>query len=152
MIHGTEAPPPLDRGISPLSIFLAVRNRALAMVPITALLVLTLGWWALLALLAVPLEWLLARRRWRLRRWSLSSGRVAESYELVNRHTAEFDPIKAQTVSVRRSFFERRRGLATVRIETADGHLAVPLIGLDEATAVRDRVLVAVESDRRSFM
>ncbi|MGB5757775.1 MAG: PH domain-containing protein, partial [Acidimicrobiales bacterium] len=152
IVFGRPTEPAFDRRISSLSIFLAVRNRVLIVVPLVALLWRPIGWPALLALAAVPLEWLVARRRWRLRRWSLSPTRIAESTELVNRHTADIDLIKCQTVSVSQSFFERRRNLATVRITTAAGHLAVPLIDHVEAMAVRDRALYAVESDRRSFM
>ncbi len=152
IVFGSPAGPPLDRMISPLSIFLAVRNRVLTTVPLTAIAVLTVGWWGLVVLAAVPLQWLIARRRWRLRRWGLSRSHIAESYELVNRHTAELEMIKAQTVSVRRSLFERRRGLATVRIETAEGYLAVPLIPVIDANSVRDRVLYTVESNRRAWM
>ncbi len=152
IVFGRGREPVLDRKISPLSILLSVRKRVLIVLPLIVLLWRPIGWPALLILLAIPLEWLVARRRWRLRRWSLSPTRIAESYQLVNRHTAEIDLIKAQTVSVSQSFFERRRGLATVRIATAAGHLTVPLIDHAEATAVRDRALYAVESDRRSFM
>ncbi len=144
--------PAFDREISRLSVFLAVRNNVLFVVPAMIVASVQVGWWALLLLLLIPMQWLIARRRWRLRRWSLSTWRIGESYELVNRHTAELDLIKTQTVSVSRSFFERRRGLATVKIETAEGHLAVPLITLEEANAVRDRALFAAESDRRTWM
>ncbi len=152
IVFGKSDPPPLDREISPAFIFLSVRGVLIPVIPATALAYFNFGPWALLLLLIVPIRWLAARRQLRLRRWSIADNRIAESYELVNSHTAELDLIKAQTVSVSRSFFERRRGLATVRINTAEGHLAVPLIGSTEAEAVRDRVLFAVESDRRSFM
>jgi putative membrane protein len=145
-------PPALDRRISSSFVYLPVRDVLIPVIPATIGLYFAVGWWALLLLAIPPLRWLAARRQVRLRRWSISRNRIAEAYELVNRHTAELDLIKAQTVSVSRTFFERRRGLASVRIETAEGHLEVPLIDLAEAEAVRDRVLFAVESDRRSFM
>lgn len=153
IVFNKPDPPALDRRISPAFIYLSVRDVLIPIVPATVMLYFfTVGRWALLLLLFLPIRWLAARRQVRLRRWSISQRRIAEAYELVNRHTAELDLIKAQTVSISRSFFERRRGLATVKIETAEGHLAVPLIGIAEAQAVRDRVLFAVESDRRSFM
>ncbi len=142
----------LDRRISPAFIFLAVRNQALFLLPVTVIVVATLGWWGLLVLLAVPLRWLTARRQWRLRRWGLTRDLASERLELVNRVTGEVPLLKAQTVQVRQSFFERRRGLATVRFNTADGHLAVPLIPLAEAEAARDLALFRVESDHRPWM
>ena len=60
--------------------------------------------------------------------------------------------VKAQFVTVRQSFFERRKGLATVRLQSADSYLAVPMIDLDDAMAVRDLVLHAVETDRRRVL
>lgn len=144
--------PPLDRRISHRFIFLEVRNAAIVGSAAVAAAVTMVRWWGLLVLAMVPLRWMTARRQWRLRRWGIGPDRIIESYELVNRHTAEIELIKAQTVEVRRSFFERRRGLATVRIRTAEGFLAVPLIPLSEAEAVRDLVLFTVESNRQAWM
>ncbi len=151
-VFGEAPPPPLDRRISPLAVFLDVRNRVLVTIPLTALAVATVGWWGLAVLAVVPLGWLTARRQWRLRRWGITDDRVAERLELINRQTAEIELIKAQTVTVRQSFFERRRGLATVAVSTAEGHLAVPLIPVDEAKAARDLALFRVETDRRAWM
>ena len=145
-------PAPLDRRISRRYVFLAVRSQTVLALIATAVAVAFLGWFGLFPLATIPGRWLAARRQWRLRRWGVDAERIAESYELVNRHTAELELIKAQVVEVRRSFFERRRGLATVRITTADGYLAVPLIPLAEAEAVRDLALSRVQIDRRPWM
>ncbi|MEL6985295.1 MAG: PH domain-containing protein, partial [Actinomycetota bacterium] len=144
--------PPLDRRISPLYVFLAVRTRVLVTIPATAIAVLSLGWWGLVVPVIIPLGWLAARRQVRLRRWGITEDRITERLEFVNRQTAEVELIKAQTVQVRQSFFERRRGLATVRLDTAEGHLAVPLIPIAEARAVRDLALYRVETDRSAWM
>jgi putative membrane protein len=152
VLFGRPDPPVLDRMISPLYIFLAVRNQALIVVPLAVAAAVLIDWRLVVLLAIVPLRWLVARREWKLRRWSCSADRVAEAYEFVNRHTAEFDLIKTQSAEISRSFFERRRGLATVTLRTAEGFLAVPLIPLADAEAVRDRALFAVESQRRSFM
>ena len=150
--NGIVEPPALDRMISRLAVFLATRNAVAMIIPIFGLAFFQVRWWALLVLAVVPFQWLVARRRWRLRRWSISDWQIAESHELVSKHTAEVDLIKTQTVTVSRSFFERRRGLATVWVETAEGALTVPLITVDEANAVRDRALFVAESDRRTWM
>ena len=146
-------PPPLGRMISRRWVFLATRNSVFTALPIGVVLFIFVAWWvAPAALLIVPAQWLATRRQWRLRRWGIGDGRLAESLEFVVNRTAELELVKAQTVHVRQSFFERRNGLATVRVGLAEGHLAVPLIPLAEAEAVRDRVLHAVESDRRPWM
>ncbi len=143
---------PLDRRIDRRFVFLAVRNQVLSAVPLTIIGVVAVGWWGLAVLAFIPNRWLTARRQWRLRRWGVTDDGVAERLEFVNRQTAEYELFKAQTVRVSQSFFERRRGLATVRIDTAEGHLAVPLIPLAEAEAARDLTLFRVESDRRPWM
>lgn len=150
---GTTSPPPLDRPISRWFVFLRTRNAAALVAPVVSIGWFTeLRWWALLGLVAVVLAWLAARRRWRLRRWGITDDRIAESYALYARHTAEIRLVKAQSVSVNQSFFERRKGLATVRMDTAEGYLAIPLIALADAQAVRDRILFAVESSNAAFM
>jgi putative membrane protein len=150
---GATSPPPLDRSISRWFVFLRTRNAAVLAAPIVALgWFMGLRWWALLGFATVALAWLSARRRWRLRRWGINDDRIAESYTMYARHTAEIRLVKAQSVSVSQSFFERRKGLATVRMSTAEGHLAVPLVALADAQAVRDRILFAVESSNVAFM
>ena len=110
------------------------------------------GPWSMLAALVVPIQWWAARRRWRLRRWGVAEDRIAESYRFVSRHTAELPLFKTQVVSVSQSFFERRKGLATVEVRTAEGLLRVPLIDEADAAAVRDRALHIVATDRRRFL
>ena len=152
LVLGATSPPVLDRMISRWSVFRAVRNAAVLTVFVTVALWLAVGGWAALSLLAVPAQWVIARRRWRRRRWGLADGLLAESYEFLHRHTAEVPIVKAQFVTVRQSFFERRKGLATVRLQSADGYLAVPMIDVGDAMAVRDLVLHAVETDRRRVL
>lgn len=151
LVFGRRAAPRLDRRISRWFVFLAARNMfvAAALTAVGLGLLSRLGWWAAVVFVAVPIRTLAARRQWRLRRWGVDDTGIAESSEFVTRHAAEAPLFKAQLVKVTQSFFERRRGLATVRVNTADGGLTIPLIDLAEAMAVRDRVLHAVETDRR---
>lgn len=152
LVLGATTPPVLDRMISRWSVFRTVRNVAVLTGVVTVLLWFVVGGWAALSLIAAPTQWVIARHRWRRRRWGIADGRLAESYELLHRHTAEMPIVKAQVVTVSQSFFERRKGLATVRLQSADGHLAVPMIDVGDACAVRDHVLHAVETDRRPVL
>lgn len=152
LAFGTAPRPALDRSISRWSVFKATRNVSVLASVIAIAGWFVVGWWSLFVMSVVPIEWAAARRRWRLRRWGLTDDHIAESYEFVARHTGELPLFKAQVVSVSQSFFERRKGLATLRITAAGGHLAVPLIGLDEAATARDRILRAVETDHRRFL
>jgi putative membrane protein len=152
LVLGATTPPVLDRMISRWSVFRAVRNVAVLTGVVAVLLWFVVGGWAVLSLVAVPAQWVIARHRWRRRRWGLADGRLAESYELLHRHTTEVPIVKAQVVTVSQSFFERRKALATVRVQSADGHLAVPMIDVGDASAIRDLVLHAVETDRRPVL
>ena len=152
LVLGATTPPVLDRMISRWSVFRAVRNGAVLDILVAIALWFAVGSWAALSLVAVPAQWAIARHRWGRRRWGLADGRLTESYEFLRRHTAEVPIVKAQFVTVSQSFFERRKGLATVRLQSADGHLAVPMIDVGDAFAVRDLVLHAVEIDRRRVL
>lgn len=153
ILFSNAEPPKFDRGISRLYVFLAVRNATITTAIGVIAGIIALGdWRVVIAMLVVPFRWLEARRRWRLRRWSLTDRHLSESYEFLNKHTAELDLLKTQTASVNQSFFERRRGLATVRVETAEGHLAVPLIPVEQANAVRDLALYTAESGTAAWM
>lgn len=151
-VFGTITPPPIAHPVSRWSVFLAARTIALVAGPVALVLWFRVGWWSTTLLVAVPLRSAVATWEWRRRRWGLDHDRIAETHGLLRRHTAEAPLVKAQVVKVTQSFFERRRGLATIRIQTADGFLSVPLIDHADATAVRDRVLYAVETDRRPVL
>lgn len=152
LVVGDAPRPPLDRTISRWSVFVAARGAGLVALAITAVCWLAVGWWSLLAIAVVPVHAVAADRRWRRRRWGLDDDGAAESYGLIWRHAGEVALHKAQLVTVRQSFFERRRGLATVRIVTAGGSIGVPFVPLDEACDVRDRVLRRAETDRRPVL
>ena len=96
--------------------------------------------------------WLTVRRSNRQFRWGLAAAGLSRRTHLVSVATSEVGMRKAQTVTVRQSFFERRRGLATFEVATAGGSFNVPMIGFDEARALRDRVVYQVETDGRAWM
>ncbi len=147
-----EIVPVLDRRVSPLAVFLAVRNTLFLLAPLVAVLVITFGWWGTLVFAALPIVWLTERRSNRNFRWGLAGAGLSRRTHLVSVATSEVAMRKAQIVIVRQSFFERRRGLATFEVATAGGSFVVPMIGLDEARAVRDRVVYQAETDNRAWM
>ena len=142
----------LDRRISPLAVFLEVRNTTLVLAPVVAILVVLFGWWGTALLVLLPIVWLVARRYNRNFRWGVSARGLARTSHVLSVATTEVAMRKAQTVIVRQSFFERRRGLATLEVATARGGLTIPLIDQDEARAVRDVVVHAAETDTRAWM
>lgn len=152
LVLGVTEPTDLDRGISGAYVFLAVRNTVVIVAAAAIVAWFAVGWWALLTVAAVPVRWLGARERWRRHRWGVAGGRVAVAAGWFGHRSAEAEFVKAQAVTVSQSFFERRRRLATVDLRTADGAITVPLIPLDVARALRDRVLADVETDRRPVL
>ena len=63
---------------------------------------------------------------------------------------------KVNGVVVRQSLFERKRGLASIQLQLAGGigagSLTIGMIPLEQAEAVRDRVLYVVETDKRAYI
>jgi putative membrane protein len=146
--------PVLDRRISRASVFLAARSSVVVAVASSAVLgfLTPLGWWGLLAFVIVPVQTLEAYRRWQLHRWGVRDGRLGQFTQFLTKSTEEMELVKAQSVSVRQSLFQRRRELASVSVKSAEGTLDVPMIPLDEACALRDLVLYNVETSPRSWM
>jgi len=147
----------LDRYVSSLQVFKEVRNTSIAMVLLGIGLFFAVGWWALFCLVPIPLTWLSTRRSTRLRRWAIDADAVADHHEFVGWNRHEVLLRKANSVSVNQSLFERKRGLATVDVKLAGGLLAggsfsVGMIPIEQAQAVRDRVLHVVETDTRAYM
>lgn len=149
-----EGPPPeLDRRFSPATIVLAVRNAAVVAALVVALLFSSpVGWWSLLALLVVPLEYVMARWRLNRQRWGLTENRLSRVSRFVTHRTQEMDPLKAQSVTVRQSLFQRRRDLASLQVKAAEGSFELTMVPLSEAQALRDLILYRVESTGRSWM
>ena len=143
----------LDRRVSHQEIYKDTRNAAVLAVLLAGGLFFTpLGLWSLLFLFLIPVEWLTVRRRIRLHRWGVSADAIANQNELLTRTRSETLLRKVNSVTVRQSLFERKRNLATLVIELAGTEIAIGMIPIDEARAVRDRALFVAETDRRAFM
>ncbi len=147
----------LNRYVSSQAVFKATRNTAFFMIPLAIGLYFVLGWWSLLFLLIIPITWATTRRSVRLQRWGIDADAVADHQEFLGWTRKEVLIRKTNSVQVRQSMFERKRGLATVQISLAGGllgggSLSIGMIPLAEAQAVRDRVLYVAETDKRAFM
>jgi len=142
---------PLDRRVHPAEIWLSVRNTTLIAAAAAAAGSLLIGWWALFAFALVAVVWWATRRHVRTHRWSLGS-EVATSRLVISSSTQQALIRKANVVRVTQSIFERRRGLGRVEVVTAAGTIAIGMIPIDEARAVRDVIVHGVETDRRAWM
>lgn len=59
---------------------------------------------------------------------------------------------KIQAVEVQQSYFQRKRGLATLVLYTAGGSMVIPFIPQQKAGILRDYVLYGVESSAKAWM
>ena len=103
-------------------------------------------------LLWLPVGLWLSVQYYRTWYWDVSEEGVQISWGVVNRHDILLQWYKVQAVSVRQSYFLRRRGLAFLIFYTAAGAVTIPYIPLDKALALQDYVLHRVEIDRRKWM
>ncbi|MDH3301682.1 MAG: PH domain-containing protein [Acidimicrobiia bacterium] len=144
--------PVADRVVSRAWVWLEARNRALSLIAPTIVVAVLFGWWALLAAAPLASGVIGAHLSWRRYRWGFTDRRLAVRAGFLTHRTHDVEFIKAQSVDVRRSFFQRRRGLATFRLQTAEEGFEVHMITESEANALRDLVLYHVESSGRSWM
>ncbi|MDR5906681.1 PH domain-containing protein [Franzmannia qiaohouensis] len=114
-----------------------------------ALLDVTLpGWqWLLLAAALLALVVLGAWRRWYCQGWARSGDYLWVRHGLFGLRTHVFALHKAIAVDVRQSWFQRRRGLATLHLHLAHGRVALPYIEHATALALADELLAACASD-----
>lgn len=141
-----------SRRVSKQVVFKEVRNTTIVASLVVLGLAVPIGWWALLVFIIVPVVWLTVRRGARLRRWDLSDDAAANRHQLVGWSKEDLLLRKVNGTRVSQTLFERKRGLATVTLKTADGSMSIGMITLTEAQAVRDRALYTAETERRSWM
>ncbi len=144
--------PTTDRIVSRAWVLLEARNRVLSLIVPTIVLAILFGWWALLVVVPLVTGVVGAHLNWRRYRWGFTSRRLAVRQGLLTLRTHDVEFVKAQSVDVRRTFFQRRRGLATFRLRTAEEGFEIHMITEAEADALRDLVLYHVESSGRSWM
>lgn len=75
----------------------------------------------------------------------LKGGIFGDDYKLLEIY-------KIQAVSLRQSFYQWRRDLATVTMYTASGDVSIPFIPVKKAEQIRDYLLYRIEVDERAWM
>ena len=140
------------RRIASAQVFRDTRNTAVFAVIAAAASWFVIGRWGLLFLLLVGVRYVVTRRLVAKARWGLTPGGAARTDEILTESSNEIALRKVNGVEVRQTFFERSRSLATVRLRTADGGLTIGMIPVEEAQAVRDRVLYAIQTDDRAWI
>ena len=142
----------LRRRVSPLAVFLAGRNTSVVALLVALGLWVPIGPWSLLVFLIVPVAVLISRRQVRLFRWDITSTAIATRATFYATQHIETTLRKTDKVTVSQSFFERRRGLASIKVGLSDGSIDFGMIVLDEAEAVRDRAIYVAETNTQQWM
>ena len=156
LLEGYHQPLPADApSLSIQPGFVARRTFFAGVVPSLVLAAFTfpsLGWnagWFFLLTLYIWLSSWLIKRNFRLR----------ISKDALQVHQAVFGEKetillwhKIQSVKLRQSIYQRKKGLATIHIYTAGGVIRVPFISLHAAEEVRDYALFKVETGSQSWM
>ncbi len=106
-----------------------------------------LFWWAA----SIPVAALAAWQRWRRQGYAYDRDGLSSRTGFVGRQVKAFLMRKVQSATVRQSPLQRRKELATLRIQLACGKITVPYIDRRAACALRDYILYRVESSRRRW-
>ena len=104
-------------------------------------------WW----LASMPPAALLAWQRWRHQAYLHDDDGLASRSGFFGRKVDAFLFRKAQSVSVRQSPLQRRKGLATLQVQLACGQVSVPYMDHGTACRLRDCMLYRAESSRRRW-
>lgn len=104
-------------------------------------------WW----LVSIPPAALLAWQRWRHQAYLHDEDGLASRSGFFGRRVDAFLFRKAQSVVVRQSPLQRRKGLATLQVQLACGQVAVPYMDHGVACRLRDHMLHRAESSLRRW-
>jgi putative membrane protein len=73
------------------------------------------------------------------------SGTIAKDYSII-------EVYKVQTVHIKRTFFQRRNGTASLNLGMAGSVVRIDYISYDEALLMKDHILYKVETSRKNWM
>jgi len=136
--------------------FQFMRSRTLLTALLPAAIVCTvfatvIGWYALLFLFWIPLITLINWQLYRRYGVHITQDGLALRRGFVGFRITSFLYRKVQRVGVTQTFFQRRKGLATLRFFLASGTIKVPYVDYEKAMRLRDYVLFKVESSNRAW-
>lgn len=117
----------------------------------TTVLMKPLGAPALLCLLWLPVVAAAAYQNWKRAGYAHDDEEIIRRSGLLGYTTAGLLFRKVQRVTVSQSRYQRRRGLATLRMYLASGSVTVPYIEHARAKQLRDYILFKVESSEKTW-
>ena len=104
-----------------------------------------------LALLWLPLVAALSWRNWKRAGYQYDKDEIVRRSGLLGFRTVGLLFRKVQRVTVTQSRYQRRKGLASLRMYMASGRVNVPYISHEEAQQLRDYILYRVESSQKAW-
>ncbi|MGI9222359.1 MAG: PH domain-containing protein [Woeseiaceae bacterium] len=103
------------------------------------------------ALLWLPLVAALSWRNWKRAGYQYDKDEIVRRSGLLGFRTVGLLFRKVQRVTVTQSRYQRRKGLASLRMYMASGKVSVPYIKHEEAQQLRDYILYRVESSQKAW-
>ncbi len=133
-----------------------MRSRILFVGVLPALLATILLWVPLGIVSLVCLAWPVpvaaaAYRSWRRAGFLMDEQEIVGRSGLLGYRTVGLLFRKVQRITVLQSRYQRRKGLATLRLYMASGSVKIPYIPHDLAKQLRDYILFKVESSNRAW-
>ncbi|MEM7430994.1 MAG: PH domain-containing protein [Pseudomonadota bacterium] len=146
---------PRDPSFQPVSAFY-MRSILLYAGAFPALLAMLVTWPVVGARALIVFLWLVPVSLVAYRRWK-RAGYLHDDEEIVRRsgflgyRTSGLLFRKVQRVTIKQSRYQRRKGLATLRMQMASGGIYIPYIPQDVAMRLRDYILYKVESSTKAW-
>lgn len=111
-----------------------------------------IGLEALWALLWIGFVWLSVTLYYKKRSFEVNYELLKNNRGTFGNHYEVLQLYKVQAVSIKQSWYQRRKDLASVVFHTAAGSLKIPFIPLEQAEALENFVLYKIETDSRKWM
>ena len=100
----------------------------------------------------IPMVWLSTSLYYQKRSFLLDNELLQNNRGTFGHHFEMLHIYKVQAVSIKQSWYQRRKSLATVVLHTAAGSMKIPFIALQQAEALENFFLYKIESDTRKWM
>jgi putative membrane protein len=104
--------------------------------------------WAGLGLLVLVISATLAQLRWLATGWAQAGDFLCIRRGVLGRRTGIFPQQHLISISLQQSWLQRRRGVATLHLELANGRQVLPYLNEGQAHRLADTLLYRVETDQ----
>lgn len=92
--------------------------------------------------------WMMVRKRY----FQFNKSQLIVGKGAINTVWLQAESFKTQSVDFRQSFFQKRRGLASLRVNNASGQIDIPYIPEDMANKLMNYLLYHVETSNKKWM